>query len=284
MMEAITKNKLRKAACFFILLMSLSVYSYAQPIRIKVIELRNYLLRPGTRENYINAFESLLLDTLNARKNYVLGQYRVNEEKDHFVWIRGFDDMPLRKYALESFFGSQHWAKVQSEPGKYLIGYTNVYLLKPLSFSKGVIDSISTFDANWFGRDKGVTVVDFYVANGMRDQLLDFVRIKYDSLIHAAGVKDISYWISETTPNNFPDLPVFQDKNLLATISFFKDELAYNAALRKIDASLNDELKFTMGRIVTTKNTWILYPTKKSFSTSDTSYAVSSRILVENLE
>jgi hypothetical protein len=154
---------------------------------------------------------------------------------------------------------------VQSEPGKYLVGYSNVYLLKPFSISKEMIDSTSVFDSHWFEKPKGLTVVDFYVANGMRDKLLSFVQTKYDSIIHAAGVKDVSYWISETTPNNFPDLPVFQDKNLLVTITFFKDEDAYKAAVKRIDASLNEELKFTMGRIVTTKNSWVLYPTESSF-------------------
>jgi hypothetical protein len=100
----------------------------------------------------------------------------------------------------------------------------------------------------------------------MRDQLLDFVQSKYDSIAHAAGLSNISYWISEATPNNFPALPVFQDKNLLVTISFFKDETEYNETIRKIDTSLNDELKFTMGRVITTKTTWVLIPTKKSFS------------------
>ena len=258
---------LLRTACFFLYMLSVSIYTHAQSKSVKVIELRNYLLRQGTRENYINTFETLLIDTLNARKNYVLGQYRVKDENDHFVWVRGFDDMPSRKGALESFFGSEYWSKVRSEPGKYLVGYTNVYLLKPMIISEGKIDSSSAFNADWFGKPKGVTVVDFYIANGMRDKLLDFVRTKYDSILHVAGVRDISYWISETRANNYPDLPVFQDKNLLVAITFFKDETGYKASLKKMDASLNDELRFQMGRLITTTHTWVLYPTKKSFNT-----------------
>ena len=205
------------------------------------------------------------MDTLNARKNHVLGQYRIKDEKDHFLWIRGFDDMPSRKDALKNFFESKYWATVQSEPGKYLVGYTNVYLLKPVVISQGNIDTTSAFNANWFGRSKGVTVVDFFIANEMRSQLLNFVSSKYDSIMRAAGVTDMSYWISESIPNNFPDLPVFQDKNLLVMITFYKDEHDYATTLKKIDAGMIDELRFEMGRIVTIKNTWILYQTEKSF-------------------
>ncbi|CAN5274694.1 hypothetical protein BH23BAC1_BH23BAC1_47160 [soil metagenome] len=67
----------------------------------------------------------------------------------------------------------------------------------------------------------------------MRDQLIEFVKDKYDSVLHANGIGDITYWISENTPNDYPSLPVFQDKNLLVTISFFKNENEYQAIAKK---------------------------------------------------
>lgn len=247
---------------------SLPFFALAQSKSIKVIEIRNYLLKQGRRDSFINVFETLLMDTLNAKKNYVLGQYQVKNENDRFTWFRGFDDMLSRKGALEGFYSSAHWKKNENATGKHLIGYTNVYLLKPLSISTQEMDSSTAFDVNWFGKPKGVTVVDFYVANEMRAQLLDFVQTKYDSIVRAAGVKDISYWISETTPNNYPNLPVFQDKNLLVTIAFYKDEQEYASKKMQIEASMNEEQKFRWNRVVTTKTTWVLYPTKASFITS----------------
>lgn len=233
---------------------------------VKVIELRNYLIRPEQRDNYIDAFESKLIDTLNLMKNYVLGQYRVKDAKDHFVWIRGFDDMPSRKVALKNFFASEFWTRNQSIPGKYLVNYMNVYLLRPFDISSGKGDSSITFKTQWFGRQKGLAVIDFYIANDRLPQMIDFVKNKYDSIMRAAGVKNISYWVSEPEPNNFPDLPAFQDKNLLVSISFFKDEREYESILNKIDTSMSGEVKHEMWGIVTTKATWILYPTAKSFT------------------
>ncbi len=103
----------------------------------------------------------------------------------------------------------------------------------------------------------------------MRAQLLDFVQTNYDSIVHAAGINDFSYWISETAPNNYPNLPVFQDKNLLVTISFYKDESEYISMMKRIKASMNEEQKLKWNELVTTKTTWVLYPTKRSFSTSE---------------
>ncbi len=108
--------------------------------------------------------------------------------------------------------------------------------------------------------------MSFFIANEMRNQLIDFVANKYDSVVRIAGVKDISYWISETEPNNYPDLPVFQDKNLLVSISHYQDLADYHAAVKRIEESLNEEEKFTFGRLVTTRATWTLYPTERTFT------------------
>ena len=248
-----------------ILVMSIwlsSISTYSQDV--KTIELRNYLIRPGQRDSYITAFETNLVDTLNLMKNFVFGQFRVKDAKDNFVWIRGFESMDSRKEDLKSFFTSEFWARNRSIPSKYLVNYTNVYLLRPIDIFK--VESKITFNGKWFGKPKGVAVVDFYVANDRLPQLIDFVKSKYDSIIRSAGVKDISYWVSEPEPNNYPDLPAFQDKNLLVSISFFKDENTYKSVSQELEKGLSAELRHQMLGIVTTKTTWVLYPTDKSFT------------------
>ena len=259
------QTPIRRLAILIVSIILSSISVFAQSTKIQVLELRNYLLKPGQRDYFIDSFEIKIMDTLNARGNYVLGQYRVKNAPDNFFWIRGFNDMTSRLEAMKGFYSSEYWKQHVSIPIKYVAGYTNVYLLKPLNISNKKVDSTAGFDADWFGKQKGLAVVDFYVANEMRNQLIDFVATSYDSVMHASGVKDVAYWLSETTPNDYPDLPVFQDKNLLVAISFFKDELSYNTTKKRIQSSMNEEQKSKMNRIVTTKTTWILYPTKKSF-------------------
>ena len=68
------------------------------------------------------------------------------------------------------------------------------------------------------------------------------------------------------TENDFPGLPVFQDKNLLVTMTPFKEEAEYQLKLKQINADSNQKILTELREIVTTKTTVILYPTKKSFS------------------
>ena len=231
-------------ALVFSICASLSFSSlYAQTKKVKVIELRNYVLRPGQRDHFIDSFDIKILDTLNRRGNYVVGQYTLKNFPDNFVWIRGFDDMTGRLKALKGFYTSDYWKKLVSIPRRYVLNYTNVYLLKPLHISAKSMDSTSAFDSNWFGKQKGLAIVDFYVANQNRKQLLEFVASTYDSVLDVSGVKDVSYWISEMAPNDYP-LPAFQDKNLLVTITFFRNESDYKAAVKRIESNMSEEQRF----------------------------------------
>ena len=108
--------------------------------------------------------------------------------------------------------------------------------------------------------------MEFIVANERLYQLLNFMGTKFDPIARTAGVRNISYWISELTPNDYPDLPAFQDKNLLVCISFYQSETEYNTVMQKVQSNLTDDLKFEMLGYITTKTTIILYPTAKSFA------------------
>jgi len=52
--------------------------------RLKVIELRNYLLKPGVSERFTNYFEDHFIDSQNVLRGFVLGQFRINGEDDRF--------------------------------------------------------------------------------------------------------------------------------------------------------------------------------------------------------
>ena len=232
---------------------------------VQVIELRNYLMRPGHHDEFIAGFEDKIMDTLNARGNLVLGQFTVKDSPDNFFWIRGFKDMQSRLKCLKGFYSSEYWSRHVYIPQAHVINYNNVYLLKPVDSLSGKRDSIN-YNVDWFGKQKGIAVVEFIVANERLNQLLNFMGTKFDPIVRTAGVRNISYWISELTPNDYPDLPAFQDKNLLVCISFYQSETEYNTVLQKVQSNLTDDLKFEMLGYITTKTTIILYPTAKSFA------------------
>lgn len=233
---------------------------------IKVIELRNYLVRHGRRDEFINLFEENFVESQNILGGYILGQYRVKGADDNFFWIRGFRDMTARyKYLNDFYFGSPVWKRHKAEANSLLLNNDNVYLLQPLDLD-GSTNAEFTFNTNWFGQAKGVAVVDFYISNTKRDKLIEFVKKKYAAILEVSKIKNASFWTSETTANDFTGLPVFQDKNLLVQITFYKNESEYQSKMKNADAKMNDELKTEWADLVTIKNTLIIYPTEKSFS------------------
>jgi hypothetical protein len=233
---------------------------------IKVIELRNYLVRQGRRDEFINLFEENFVQSQNTLGGYILGQYRIKGAVDNFFWIRGFKDMPARyKFLNDFYFGSPVWKQHKSEANSMLLNNDNVYLLKPLNLKNDSNDAESSFNTNWFGQEKGVAVVDFYTSNTKREKLIEFVGKKYSAILNASKIENASFWTSETTPNDFTGLPVFQDKNLLVQITFYKNEFEYRTKMKDTDSKMNDELKSEMADLVTIKNTLLIYPTGKSF-------------------
>jgi len=233
---------------------------------IKVIELRNYLVRQGRRDEFINLFEENFVQSQNILGGYILGQYRVKGADDNFFWIRGFKDMTARyKYLNDFYFGSLSWKQHKAEANSMLLNNDNVYLLQPLNLKNSSANAESSFNTNWFGQEKGIAVVDFCVSNTKRDKLIEFVKKKYLAILTASKIENISFWISETAPNDFTGLPVFQDKNLLVQITFYKNESEYQSKMKDAASKMNDELKSEMADLVTTKNTLIVYPTGKSF-------------------
>jgi hypothetical protein len=73
------------------------------PICCPIVELRQYTLVPGGREELISLFEREFIETQEATGIIVIGQFRDLNNPDRFVWLRGFNDMKVRLPALVFF-------------------------------------------------------------------------------------------------------------------------------------------------------------------------------------
>ena len=70
-----------------------------------VVELRQYTLKPGRRDDLIEVFDRHLVEPQEALGMTVIGQFRDRQRPDRFVWLRGFADMEGRHRALEALYG-----------------------------------------------------------------------------------------------------------------------------------------------------------------------------------
>jgi hypothetical protein len=215
--------------------------------RLKVIELRNYLLKPRTREKFIDYFEDHFVDSQDTLRGFVLGQFRIKGEEDKFFWIRGFENMQTRLAFLRNFYEQgKVWKQFGSGANEMMLDSDNVYLLKPLRSESVNYDELT--------KQKGIVVVDYYFAHPNQiDDLANFLQAP-------PYLKNKpTLWVSEMSVNDFPRLPAIQDPNLLTAITVFRDESDHQSHLRE-----SADLTVQKRQFINRQSTLILYPTAKS--------------------
>jgi hypothetical protein len=213
---------------------------------INVLELRNYLLKPNLADTFSHYFHSKFVAPMNELKGYTLGEFKISGINNRFVWLRGFTSMKARLKFLNDFYiDSTTWKEYGKGANEMIINSDNVYLLKPLH--KNVL----------LKTDKALTVIDFYICNNTIDKVIKLFDADYIPFLRTINVDDISFWVSEMTENDFPRLPVFQDKNLLVSITNFQNKNEYKLKQNAID-NMPASLINSIQELVTIHNNLLL--------------------------
>jgi hypothetical protein len=97
---------------------------------VPVLELRQYLLRPGRRDDLVALFDRELAAPQEADGMYVVGQFRDRDRPDHFVWLRGFPDLATRAARLRAFYGGPVWRAHKDAANATMIDSDDVLLLR----------------------------------------------------------------------------------------------------------------------------------------------------------
>ena len=237
--------------------------------RISLIELRNYLIKEGKRDRFVEYFEHHLLKPQSDLKGYPLGGYRIKGETNRFCWIRGFKDIKERSMFLPSFYYGPVWQQHRETVNSMLDNNDNVYLLRlviPDGETLVPRDDLKGSELMW---EEGITVVTFYTANTKLEALKKLFAKDYLPLLNSCGFTNYTLWTSDTTPNDFPRLPVFQDTNLLVQISFYKNELSYEEIQKTIGERMSLQLRTKLLDTITFQSAWILYPAGKTIFLQD---------------
>lgn len=227
---------------------------------ISLIELRNYITADGLRDRFINYFETHFTHAQNQQGGYILGQFTVKDFPDNFFWIRGFRNLEERSSFLPEFYGGTHWKSHRNNANEMLVNNDNVYLLKPLDYADNPAGG--TVSSDIFAGEKGLLVIDFFIANTRLNELVEYFRKSYAPVVNPLSGNRMTAWVSELKENDFQGLPVFQDKNLLVTLTPFKSEAEYEK-IRDVPGYRT--LVKEMRSIVTIHQRLLLYPTERSF-------------------
>ncbi|WP_344877069.1 NIPSNAP family protein [Allokutzneria multivorans] len=98
----------------------------------QVVELRQYTLRPGTRDTLIELFDREFVETQDAVGMRVIGQFRVEAAPDKFVWLRSFPDMEQRERSLSAFYDGPAWVQHRAAARETMVDTDDVLLLRPV--------------------------------------------------------------------------------------------------------------------------------------------------------
>lgn len=195
---------------------------------LSVIELRQYTLHPGRRDDLIALFEREFVEPQEALGIAVLGTFRDLDAPDRFVWLRGFADMPSRGDALGAFYGGPAWQAHRQQANATMVDSDDVRLLRPLGGGHDLLAALQPrrpVDAAPV--DGGVFTITVCPLRAPADDAL--VRA-FDRCVHAerAGVDGelLACWVTEPAANNFPRLPVREGEPVIAWLTRFDDEAA----------------------------------------------------------
>ncbi|MGW0911650.1 NIPSNAP family protein [Streptomyces sp. NPDC002784] len=207
-----------------------------------VIELRQYTLRPGRREELIELFDREFVESQEEVGMMVLGQFRDLDDPDRFVWLRGFSDMPARHRGLTDFYGGPVWAEHGPRANDTMLDSDDVLLLRPgkAGFS---YDPSGRPPVGAPAPDRFVSATVWSFPPGRQDG----VALVRDGMLPAlaeTGPAPFAFLTSEDAPNTFPRLPVRTGENIAALFTSYPDEGAHHKHRAEVraHARVRDEI------------------------------------------
>lgn len=82
-----------------------------QPAASRVVEIRSYNLKPGTRDQFQSLFEREALPMLRRWKVDVVAYGPSPHDTDSWFLMRGFPSVEQRQTSEDAFYGSDEWIK-----------------------------------------------------------------------------------------------------------------------------------------------------------------------------
>lgn len=225
--------------CMLFLLSNPTNAGQSGPGALPIVELRQYTLHPGKTDVLVELFEREFIESQEAVGMKVLGQFRDLERPDRFVWIRGFPDMASRAEALNAFYGGPVWRAHRNEANATMVDSDNVLLLHVARPGSGFASGGRTRPPKGASLiPKGLVVATIYYFDApVEPSFVDFFESEVQPQLKATGVTVLASYVTETSPNNFPRLPVREHEHVFVWFSSFADRAEYDQRMATLAAS-----------------------------------------------
>lgn len=202
-----------------------------------IVELRQYTLRHGKRDVLIDIFKREFLDGQEGAGIEIIGQFRDLDNPDRFVWLRGFPDMASRPQKLEAFYTSPTWKAHRDAVNEILVDSDNVLLLRHAwtgsefpRKNRAPLDEVRT------------SLVTANICSLHSDASSDFVQFFNSTIkpiLTATGAPCLASFITESTANNYPRLPLRDGENVFVWFTFFRNQASYDHHIESLSQTSN---------------------------------------------
>lgn len=235
---------------------------------IGVVELRNYLIKPGMLEHFIDLYEWVLTDLQEAFNMTILGQFRLEGQPDRFVFIRGFENLDTRLNSETFFYEGPVWAKFGPITNSLIEEFHNVHLLRPLgeigelTCGRTTRDVANGLAAGTLSAETGVIAVDLYRAQpGKCKALGEEFQAQIAPALDHVGIQLRGAFVAEMGRNEFTRHPAIQDPDELVVFSAYQSM----DACRDQRAQVKPHIEVaTKGLLASPSETLLLNPTLRS--------------------
>lgn len=220
----------------------------AQPsnMTLPIVELRQYAMRPGRRDELIELFERHFLESQEALDMEVPGHFRDLDDPDRFVWLRGYADLATRLSGLTAFYSAPLWLAHREAANATMLDSDNVHLLGEARPGSGL---------SWRGGEDRAARPELARA-GQASEARALLEITTYALAKPAGAPLIARFTEELGPllaehggalcgvyrtlavaNDYPRLPVREGESVLTTVARYADASAHARAEEAIARS-----------------------------------------------
>lgn len=186
-------------------------------MRLHAVELRQYAMKPGRRDELVTLFEREFIETQEAAGIRLIGLFRDLDRPDQFVWMRGYPDQAARKPALNAFYNSDHWFAHRKATNATLISSDDVLLLRPLA--SGLAPDVSAAIPGGEVEGRGVLLLGVHGLDGPHDPVATGFQPVFADALSQSGVTVETALVTDPSPNCFPRHPVREGEWVLVWLS-----------------------------------------------------------------
>jgi hypothetical protein len=195
-----------------------------------VVELRQYIVYPGMRDDFISLFEKEFIESQESVGITLVGQFRDVNDPHRFTWLRGFAGMDARKKALGDFYSGPLWGAHRNRANAALYDNDDVLLLRPASPGSGFMPDPRQRPPAGADLARGGFVVAtlYYIAGEVTAEFVAHFNGKLMPLFEQSGARVLGRFVTEKSRNTFERLPVRENVNVFAWFASFADRQAYD--------------------------------------------------------